>query len=190
MSHGEEFHPARRHRHHLHGAARHQLWQHGHAGSLPMAVHPVRDRGHRPRRDGHPRHDHAHQRRGQILQRRNGRADRGRSSRRFITATNRRSNKVAGELALRSTMGTSASGRVTSRAGWTGSCPLARPLSPASARANAGKWGQCANLDRILLPPTLPACPEVSESNFPVPFTTRLRARLRTARRDGAWQPA
>jgi hypothetical protein len=37
------------------------------------------------------------------------------------------------------------------------------------------KWGQCANLDKIPLSPTVPACRAVCESNFPVPFTTSWR---------------
>jgi hypothetical protein len=35
-----------------------------------------------------------------------------------------------------------------------------------------GKWGQCANLDRIHLCPILAACHGACASNFPAPFTT------------------
>ncbi len=45
-----------------------------------------------------------------------------------------------------------------------------------------GKWGQCANLDKIPLSATLPACQGFSVWSFPVPFTIRLRLKLRTDR--------
>ena len=35
-----------------------------------------------------------------------------------------------------------------------------------------GKWGQCANLDRIHLCPIFAACHGACVSNFPAPFTT------------------
>ena len=36
----------------------------------------------------------------------------------------------------------------------------------------AGKWGQCANLDRVHLCPIFAACHGACVSNFPAPFTT------------------
>ncbi|MCK7526998.1 MAG: hypothetical protein MZV64_60030 [Ignavibacteriales bacterium] len=47
-------HPARRHRHLLCRALPDKVWKHGGAGSVPVAVHPVRADRHCHRRLGHP----------------------------------------------------------------------------------------------------------------------------------------
>jgi hypothetical protein len=57
--------------------------------------------------------------------------------------------------------------------------PLAQ-LAPEDRRSAPpgiplGKWGQCANLDRIHLFPILPSCHGACVSNFPVPLATSWR---------------
>jgi hypothetical protein len=51
----------------------------------------------------------------------------------------------------------------------------ARLMDPDQAKwikAVDGKWGQCANLDRVQLCPIFAACHGACVSNFPAPFTT------------------
>jgi uncharacterized membrane protein YeaQ/YmgE (transglycosylase-associated protein family) len=53
--------------------------------------------------------------------------------------------------------------------GWTVSSALVGCVAGAWL---AGKWGQCANLDRVQLCPIFAACHGACVSNFPAHFTT------------------